>query len=90
VVNIGGQTQFIKMQLRQLGSNQTQLTLSDNRTVVLFSYETPVAALDDNGYIKTSKSWSRTTTRHINKWLDGVLAKEVPQHYLDSLIANDK
>ena len=77
------------MQLRKLGNNQTQIDYS-NGTSVLFSYETPVAcsiiSLTDNGYYRTSKKWSATTTRHINKWLDGVLAKEQPQAYFDGLI----
>tara|TARA_Y200000002_G_scaffold367668_1_gene359947 strand:+ start:535 stop:765 length:231 start_codon:yes stop_codon:yes gene_type:complete len=73
------------MQLRKLGNNQTQIDYA-NGTSVLFSYETPVASLTENGYYKTSKKWSATTSRHINKWLDGVLAKEQPQAYFDGLI----
>ena len=75
------------MQLRQIASNMTQLDLADG-TSVLFSYRTPVAALTDNGYYRTSKKWSVTTSRHINKWLGGVLAKDQPQAYFDSLCAN--
>ena len=74
------------MQLRQIASNMTQLDLADG-TSVLFSYKTPVASLSDNGYYRTSTKWSTTTSRHINKWLDGVLAKEQPQEYFDSLCA---
>ena len=72
------------MQLRQIASNMTQLDLKDG-TSVLFSYKTPVACLSDNGYYRTSTKWSATTTRHINKWLDGVLAKEQPQSFFDEL-----
>ena len=43
------------MQLRQIASNMTQLDLADG-TSVLFSYRTPVAALTDNGYYRTSRS----------------------------------
>ena len=74
------------MQLRQIASNMTQLDLA-NGTSVLSSYKTPVAALTDNGYERTSTKWSTTTSRHINKWLEGVLAKEQPQEYFDSLCA---
>ena len=74
------------MQLRQIASNMTQLDL-DNGYQVLFSYETPVACLSDNGYYRTSKKWSVTTSRHINKWLDGVLAKEQPQEFFNQLVA---
>ena len=74
------------MQLRPIASNMTQLDLSDG-TSVLFSYQTPVACLTDNGYYRTSKKWSVTTSRHINKWLDGVLAKDQPHSYFDNLVA---
>jgi len=56
------------MQLRQLGSNQSKLTFADGREV-FFSYETPVAAfIPSLGYVKTSKKWSRTTSRHISNF----------------------
>ena len=73
------------MQLRQIANNMTQLDLADG-TSVLFSYRTPVATLTDNGYYRTSKHWSVTTTRHINKWLGGVLAKDQPQAYFDQFL----
>ena len=75
------------MQLRPIASNMTQLDLN-NGYQVLFSYQTPVACLSDNGYYRTSNKWSVTTSRHINKWLDGVLAKEQPQEFFDSLVAS--
>ena len=72
------------MQLRPIASNMTQLDLP-NGYQVLFSYQTPVACLSDNGYYRTATKWSSTTTRHINKWLDGVLAKAQPQSFFDEL-----
>ena len=73
------------MELIPLGCKQTQINLK-NGDSVFFSYRTPVASLTANGYYKTSKKWSVTTSRHINKWLGGVLAKEQPQEYFDSLV----
>ena len=56
------------MQLRQLGSNQSKLTFADGREG-FFSYETPVAAFNPSlGYVKTSKKWSRTTSRHLSNF----------------------
>ena len=72
------------MQLKPIASNMTQLDLP-NGYQVLFSYQTPVACLSDNGYYRTATKWSVTTSRHINKWLDGVLAKEQPQSFFDEL-----
>ena len=74
------------MKLRQIASNMTQLDLN-NGYQVLFSYQPPVACLSDNGYYRASTKWSATTSRHINKWLDGVLAKEQPQQFFDELVA---
>lgn len=74
------------MKLRQIGPNQTELYVGD--TVVFFSYETPVAALvPGRGYLRTDQKWSATTSKHINRWLEGVNATLVPQAELDALIA---
>ena len=80
-------TKGAPMQLRPIASNMTQLDLNDG-TSVLFSYSTPVACLTDNGYYRTATKWSVTTSRHINKWLGGVLAKEQPQQFFDELVAS--
>jgi hypothetical protein len=73
------------MKLNNLGVNQVEITKSDG-TVVFFSYNTPVAAFVPGvGYIRTEKHWSSTTSKHINKWLDGRPAPTFPQSYFDSL-----
>jgi hypothetical protein len=58
------------MQLKQIGSNMTELSVPGNFSV-LFSYETPVAGWDGNGPFKTEEFYSRTTTKHINKYFGG-------------------
>ena len=74
------------MQLKTIAANQTQLNLN-NGTEIFFSYETPVAAkLPDYEYIRTATKWSVTTSRHINKWLEGVNATEVDQEVLNNLV----
>ena len=74
------------MKLTPIGSNQNMITTSKGDQI-LFSYQTPVAAyLADTGdYVRTQVNWSRTTTRHINSWLQGVTAETVPQGHLDAL-----
>lgn len=73
------------MKIKPVGSNMTELQLDDVH--VLFSYETPVAAcIFGEGFVRTAQWYSQTTTRHINKWLDGVDAPEVPQATIDALI----
>jgi len=74
------------MKLQPIASNMTKLTLNDG-TEVLFSYQTPVAAHINGQYVKTSKKWSMTTSKHINKWLDGVTAELAEQDFFDSLIS---
>lgn len=73
------------MKLKQVGPNQTELEL-DNGTHIFFSYETPVAAfVPGRGYVRTSTSYSVTTSRHINKWLDNRKAEKVAQATIDEL-----
>ena len=75
------------MKLRKAGNNMTELSLS-NGTDVLFSYETPVAAfIEGEGYVRTETKYSVTTSRHINKWLNGMVARDVPQSVIDALVA---
>jgi len=74
------------MKLKQIGSNQAELT--NNGLVVLFSYSTPVAAMLPSGrYVKTSTKYSVTTTKHVNKWLQGVAdsVEVVEQSFIDNL-----
>ena len=75
------------MKLKPLASNMTELELGSYK--ILFSYETPVAYQNHLGmYSITSKKWSRTTTRHINKWVDGHgVSQIVSQAVIDSLVS---
>ena len=73
------------MNLKPLGSNQTEVETA--KATILFSYKTPVAACmkDGSGLFRTAQHYSVTTSRHINKWLGGAMAKEVPQAFFDAL-----
>jgi uncharacterized membrane protein len=77
------------MKLKQIGSNMTVLTLN-NGTEVLFSYETPVAGFsmtsDDYRFFKTAWNWSKTTTRHINKYLNGQDATVLAQSEIHEMV----
>lgn len=75
------------MKLQNLGSNKTSIETETH--VIFFSYNTPVVALVKNeGWFKTSKKWSVTTSKHVNQFLDGVNAKEQPQSWFDGLLSN--
>lgn len=74
------------MKLVNLGANITELVVG-NRSI-LISYETPVALhIEGVGYVVTEKKWSRTTSKHINKFLGGSEPYKVePQDYFDNLL----
>jgi len=75
------------MKLKQIGSNMTELDMGFAQ--VFFSYETPVAArLTDGSLVRTAERYSVTTTKHINKWLDGCEALTVPQERIDCLLTS--
>ena len=76
------------MKLTPIAANQNEVSINDG-TQIFFSYRTPVAAyLPSKGYVRTERFWSKTTSRHINKWLQGVNnVSEVSQTVLDNLAA---
>ena len=80
-----------KMKVTPIGSNMTQI--DTEKYEILFSYQTPVAFVKtvwnediQKKYFKTNKRWSVTTTKHINKWLNGNKAQIIDQTILDSLL----
>ena len=79
-----------QLKLKPIASNMNLIDTPDY--LVLFSYSTPVACYDKNSldYYCTAKKWSMTTSRHINKWLDGVKAVEQPQEYFDNLLSVER
>ena len=75
------------MKLKNIGSNQTELDLGFAQ--VFFSYETPVAAcLTDGTLVRTDQWYSATTSKHINKWLEGCDALTVSQYRIDCLLTS--
>ena len=74
-----------KMKLRQVKSNVTELTIGD--TVIMFSYQTPVAGYDEEGAFRTDRKYSVTTSRQINQYLGGKeVGRTVSQDYINSLV----
>lgn len=74
------------MNLKKLGPNETQI--NQNGYLILYSYNTPVAVhhCADGQEWKTSKKWSATTSKHINKWCKAD-AVAVTQEQLELIIA---
>jgi len=44
------------------------------------------AQLAQGGFVRTETKYSRTTSKHINQWLDGAKAETVPQATIDALL----
>jgi hypothetical protein len=64
--------------------NCTVICFND-RTEILFSYKTPVAAyVPGRGFLRTDRFHSKTTSRHINAWVYRS-ATVVPQAEIDAL-----
>jgi len=73
------------MKVRIIANNMTEV--QTDKATILFSYETPVACYmnDGTGFFKTDCRWSKTTSKHITKWLNGANAQEREQSFFDSL-----
>ena len=80
------------MILKQLGSNQTELTLN-NGNKIFFSYETPEAGYHEpDGFFRTETYYIKTTSRHINHYFNSVDDNEiirVPDSYIVNLVNFD-
>jgi hypothetical protein len=69
---------------KSIGSNMIEVRHGDN--LFLISYNTPVAAFVKGEFYRTTTKFSRTTSKHINKWLDGAFAREVSQGVIEAWI----
>lgn len=68
---------------RQGKTSATLVDIGENQ--VLYSYSTPVAAfVPGRGYLKTDTYHSVTTSRHINKWIDGS-STTIPQAEINAI-----
>jgi hypothetical protein len=87
------------MKVKPIGSNMTEVERVKNflgapvKYTFLVSYETPVAVNVFDNYLGsklliTQKKWSRTTSRHISKWMGMIEVDEVenvPQTEIERL-----
>jgi len=79
---------------RQGKTSATVITVGESK--ILYSYSTPVAAfVPGRGYLRTDRFYSVTTSRHINKWIEGwtgMAGNEcttVPQSEIDAIANGD-
>ena len=77
------------MKLKLIGANQTEVQLSDHyETQIFFSYEQAVCVRTYFYCYVTTEKYSRTTSKHINKWVANLsnIIKMVPQSEIDKLV----
>ena len=77
------------MEVQVTDKNTAEVTLK-NGNRVLISYSTTVAADVGGKFYRTQKKWSNTTARHINRWLGGFGATDMPQEFFDALLQEVK
>lgn len=76
------------MRLRNIGPNQTEINTGERS--VLYSYHTPVVVqVHGVGYFRTSTRHSVTTSRHINRYLDGASFTTVTQEQIDDFASGN-
>jgi hypothetical protein len=74
------------MKLSIKGANQTEVTTARGNRV-FYSYETPVAAITEQGEFRSEEFFSVTTSKHINKYLGGKdVGTKVSQKFLEGLV----
>ena len=74
------------MKLRNTGSNQAVIEFNDG-TEILFSYETPVAGFKPGmGHFKTDAFFSVTTSKHVNKYIDGIAPAILSQAQIEGMV----
>ena len=58
------------MKIERIRKTSAQTITLDSGAVVLVSYSTPVACfIPGEGYFRTDKKWSTTTSKQVNQWL---------------------
>jgi len=80
------------MKIKNLGSNMTEV-IFDNDDHILISYDTPVAGRINYEMVRTSKKWSTTTSRHINKYFQnewGIVPSEENIRYYPQSTFDDR
>jgi len=74
------------MTTKSLTANLTEITTASNDQI-LVSYNTPVAARVEGAYYKTARKFSKTTSRHISRWLESIKATEKDQSFFNNLLS---
>lgn len=65
------------MKLTPHAKNMNSIVFDDGR-IILVSYSTKVAVfIPGEGIKRTATKWSATTTKHINRWINGTFSPNV-------------
>lgn len=80
------------MYIKRISANETEVVVNEKlvdrekRATFFFSYDTPVAAKVGTKYYKTEEKFSNTTSRHLNRWLEGVQVTVKSQTWFEKLL----
>ena len=94
----------VQLRVNNIGSNMTEIQIGDYSHTgekfrwnvhILFSYKTPVAGYCPEGFFYTDEYFSKTTSRHINKYfqMNGITkadADQVPQDLIEGLLSRSE
>jgi len=73
------------MHLNNISKNVSEI--KNSKGTILFSYNTPVAVITQDGNVlRTDRKYSKTTSKHINQWLGSLDAKEVTQEDINKYV----
>lgn len=73
------------MRILEKASNYTVIEVVRGLRI-LYSYSTPVAAYREGlGFLRTDRRFSVTTSKHINKFLNGATAKVIPHSEFEAI-----
>lgn len=65
----------MSIRVRPIRPNFTEVQLTD--LIIWFSYETPIAFRDRNGYVVRENDWGPTTGKHLN-YIEPDKSKRIP------------
>lgn len=75
------------MKIHESGSNYTVLYFDAKDIYALFSYKTLIAVNTGKGFFATSTKYSRITSKHLSRYLNGAFHKLIPQKQLELMIS---
>lgn len=80
----------IKQLINSNGNPQKEVTIIclNDGTEIMTHYGTPIAGYIKDEWVKTGENHSKTSSKNINLYLEGMEAKIIPQVLLDKILSD--